>query len=252
MIREAFATALAAVLLCASHAPWAQTAGADPNVAAPFGSPVEDQRIYVHGTLEQFEVRNRGGRNDPTWDGQLWAGTDLNRLWIKSEGRVNSEGRVEDGIHEALYSRAITSFFDLQLGIRYDLDSAPSRGWAAFGIQGLAPYFLDVEATAYVSDSGHFAGRLRGTYDLLITQRLILQPDVELNFYSKSDRARDVGPGLSELDAGIRLRYEITRKLAPYLGVSYRANFGPTARFVRSHRESAEDFRFVLGFRAWF
>jgi copper resistance protein B len=247
----AFTITLAASIVLAATAARAQTA-ADTNAAAPYGvSPVDDQRIYVHGLLDQFEAR-LGGENSFRWDGQAWAGTDTNRLWLKSEGFVNGNGKVEDGTHELLYSRPISTYFDLQGGLRYDIDSGPSRRWAAFGIQGLAPQFFDVEATAYVSDSGHFAARAKASYDILLTQRLILQPEAELNLYSKADPGRGVGSGFADLDAGLRLRYEISRKFAPYIGVAYQQKFGGTATFARQEGESVRDVRFVFGIRSWF
>ncbi len=245
-----WATAFGASLLVAAGAANAQTPGADANVAAPFGPPVEDRRIYWHGLLDPFEGRI-GGENSFRWDGQAWVGTDTNRLWFKSEGTVASSGRVSDGIHEALYDRPITTYFDAQAGLRYDIDSGPSRGWAALGVQGLAPQWFDVEATAYASDAGHFAARLKTFYDLLLTQRLILQPEIELNFYSKSDPGRGVGSGLSDLDAGLRLRYEVRRKFAPYIGVVFEDKVGGTAAFARQDNESTSDVRFVFGIRSW-
>jgi copper resistance protein B len=132
------------------------------------------------------------------------------------------------------------------------LDSAATRTWAAFGVQGLSVYFFDVEATAYARDNGHYAARLKASYDLLVTNRLILQPEAELNFYSKADPGRGVGSGLSDIDAGLRLRYEISRKLAPYVGVSYSGLFGQTAQFARREGESPHQVRFVFGVRTWF
>jgi len=120
------------------------------------------------------------------------------------------------------------------------------------GIQGLAPYFFDVELTGYVSGEGHLATKLEGSYDLLLTQRLILQPQVKVNLYSKADPVRMVGAGFSDIDTGLRLRYEFSRKFAPYLGVVYEGKFGQTARFARRAGESAGDVRFVFGIRTWF
>jgi copper resistance protein B len=214
--------------------------------------PVMDNGISVHGLLDQFEGRLGGGQNAFRWDGQAWAGTDYNKLWLKSEGFALGNGRVEDGRHEFLYDRAISTYFDVQAGVRTDLDSGTSRNWAAFGIQGLAPLFFNLEATAYLSDRGHAAARLAGSYDLLITQRLILQPEVELNFYSKADPGRGVGAGLSDIDTGLRLRYEISRKFAPYIGVAYAGKFGETAHMARQAGESAGVVQFVFGIRSWF
>ena len=165
---------------------------------------------------------------------------------------VQSNGTVGDGQQQFLYSRAVTTYFDLQGGLRSDLDSRPTRNWAAFGIQGLAPYFFDLELTGFVSGQGHLAAKLQASYDLLITQRLILQPQIELNIYSKADPARLTGPGFSDIDTGLRLRYEFSRQFAPYIGVVYEGKFGQTANFVRQAGESTGDVRFVFGIRAWF
>ena len=214
--------------------------------------PVEDRRVFAHVIFNQLEGRFNGSNPEFRWDGQGWVGTDYNKLWIKSEGTLQSTGTLEDGRDEFLYDRAISTYFDLQGGLRSDLDSRPTRNWAAFGLQGLAPYFFDVELTGYVSNAGHFAARLETSYDLLITQRLILQPEMELNLYSKADPARLVGAGFSDIDTGLRLRYEFSRKFAPYLGVVYEGKFGQTANFARTAGESTGDVRFVAGLRVWF
>lgn len=242
--------ALVAGMICAGRA-GAQAPGPDQSTAASFGAAIADQRIYAHALLDQFEGRLAGASDSFRWDGQAWAGTDTNRLWLKSEGFANAGGVVGDGTHEALYDRPISTYFDLQAGVRYDIDSGPSRGWAALGIQGLTAYWFDVEATAYLSDAGHLAARLRGSYDLLITQRLILQPEIELDLYSRPDPARGTGAGLSDLDAGLRLRYEITRKLAPYLGVTYDNRYGTTATYARHAGETLDNLRLAVGIRTW-
>ena len=131
-------------------------------------------------------------------------------------------------------------------------NSRPTRNWAAFGIQGLAPYFFDLEVTGFVSGEGHLAAKLEASYDLLLTQRLILQPQVEFNVYSKADPARLVGAGFSDIDTGVRLRYEFSRKFAPYIGVVYQGKFGQTANFARQAGESTGDVRFAFGVRVWF
>jgi copper resistance protein B len=244
------AAGVGAALLVATGIAKAQTQGAEANVAAPFGSPIQDQRIYWHGLFDQFEARI-GTEDSFRWDGEAWVGTDTNRLWLKSEGTVTN-GQVGDGSHQALYDRPISTYFDVQAGIRYDIDSGPSRGWAALGIQGLAPEWFDVELTAYASDSGHFAARLETFYELLLTNRLILEPQIELNFYSKSDPGRGTGSGFSDLDAGIRLRYEHWRKVAPYIGVVFEDRFGGTAAFARRMGETVNDVRFAVGIRSWF
>ena len=213
--------------------------------------PVMDQGIYAHAILNQLEGRWNGSNSEFRWEGQGWVGTDYDKLWIKSEGTL-SNGAVDDGQQQFLYSRAVTTYFDLQGGLRSDLDSRPTRNWAAFGIQGLAPYFFDLEVTGFVSGEGHLAAKLEASYDLLLTQQLILQPQVEFNVYSKADPARLVGAGFSDIDTGLRLRYELSRKFAPYIGVVYQGKFGQTANFARQAGESTGDVRFAFGVRAWF
>jgi copper resistance protein B len=212
---------------------------------------MDDNPAFGHVLLEQFEDRTSGADHSFRYDGQGWYGTDTDKLWVKSEGLVTDRGRFEDGQHEILHDRAISTFFDLQAGLRLDADDGPTREWGAIGVQGLAPYFFDVEATAYFSDRGA-AARLKASYDLLITQVLILQPQAELNFYSDPDRERGVGSGLSDIDGGIRLRYEISRKFAPYVGASYQGKFGQAASFARQDHESTDDVRLTFGVRAWF
>ena len=228
----------------------AQHSAGGASEAAPFGSPIDDQHVWYHALAEQLE--GRFGRDDGfRWQGEAWGGTDSNRFRLKSEGETDSKGRVEDGQHEFLYARPITSFFDLQAGLRTDADSRSGRNWAALGVEGLAPLFFHVSATAYASSAGHYAAKLEGNYDLLLTQQLILQPELELNFYSKPDPARGLGDGLASLDSGLRLRYEISRKFAPYLGIAYENSFGRTAALARLTGENPSSLRFTLGLRAW-
>jgi copper resistance protein B len=230
---------------------------AAPDQPAPVGThefdqPVMDRMIFVHGILDQFEGRTDGRTPELRWSGQGWIGTDYDKFWIKTEGFRRTDGKVEDGRHEFLYSRAISTYFDLQGGLRSDLDSRRTRNWAALGIQGLAPFFFNVEGTGYVSDQGHLAARFEASYDLLLTNRLILQPEFEINVYSKSDPSRLIGAGISDIDTGLRLRYEIDRKFAPYVGVAYEGKFGQTASFARRAGESTSGVRFVFGIRSWF
>ncbi|TLU71116.1 copper resistance protein B [Lichenicoccus roseus] len=214
--------------------------------------PVMDNSIFAHVLLDQFEDRAAGNGQQFRYDGQGWIGTDTDKLWVKSEGTVGTHGQFIDGDHELLYDRAISTYFDLQGGVRMDLDSGPTRTWAALGVQGLSLYFFDLEATGYVSDRGRTAARLYASYDLLITNRLVLQPQAEMNLYSKVDPGRGVGSGLSDIDAGLRLRYEFTRKLAPYVGVTYTGYFGQAQRFARADGERVQDIRFTFGLRSWF
>lgn len=210
--------------------------------------------VVWHGLFDQLEGRTNGPDTGLRWEGEGWVGTDYHRLWFRSEGFLNEQGRVEDGDQEVLYDRPIhfLRYFDWQAGLRYDWDSAPGRLWGAVGIEGLAPGFFNVEATLYARDAGHLAGRVRGSYDLRLTNRLIAQPEMELNFYSKNDPARGVGSGLAEIDTGLRIRYEFSRKFAPYIGVVYDGKFGDTAAFARHEGALVDDVRFIFGIRVWY
>jgi copper resistance protein B len=230
-----------------------------PEVAGPtqpgapaWEPPVMDNRIYTHVLFNQLEGRSNGSGTELRWDGEGWVGTDMNRLWVKSEGFVNGS-TVSDGDHELLYDRPIPRmrYFDAQVGVREDLDSGPNRTWGAVGIEGLAPNFFDFEPTLYFSDGGNVAGRLEGSYDLLLTQRLVLQPEAELNFYNKNDPARGTGSGLSDLDTGLRIRYAISRKFAPYVGFAYTGKYGDTATYARQEGERVSSPTFVFGIRVW-
>jgi copper resistance protein B len=208
--------------------------------------------VFGHFLFNQLEGRTNDPDNGLRWDMEAWVGSDMNKLWFKSEGFVE-HGKVSDGITEALYDRPLPflKYFDAQAGVRYDLDSDPGRLWGAIGVEGLAPYFFEFAPTLYFSDRG-IAARLAGSYDLLITNRLILQPQFELNFYSEGDRRRGIGSGLSDLDTGLRLRYETSRKFAPYVGVTYAGKFGETADLTRTEGRIVDDVRFVFGIRSWY
>jgi copper resistance protein B len=233
----------AAVMLGMMGPAYPQSTDGEGQMAMPFGDPMGGPQIFSHATLDQFEERVGPGHDGLRWEGEAWAGSDSNRLWLKSEGFAGG-GQVTDGQHELLYARPASPYFDLQAGVRYDLDSLAGRGWLALGLEGLAAYNLKVSASIYASNAGHFAARATAAFDALLTQRLILQPQVELNAYTRTDSARQQSAGLSAIDAGLRLRYEISRKFAPYLGAAYTRNAFLTGT-------DAGQLRFVLGLRAW-
>ena len=214
---------------------------------------VHDDMVFAHVLFDQFEGRTNGSANQFRWDGQVWVGTDMNKLWIKSEGFVEN-ATVSDGDHEFLYDRPIprTRYFDAQAGVRADLDSDPTRVWAAVGVEGLAPYFFDLEPTFYISDGGRLAGRINASWDLFITQRWVVQPQAELNFYSKDDRARQTGSGFSDIDTGVRIRYELTRKFNPYIGWAYNGKYANSALYARQAGEATSNSTFVFGLRLWY
>ncbi len=189
--------------------------------------------------------------NSTAYDAQAWFGQDYNRLVVKAEGDV-AQGKLQEARTELLWGHAIATFWDTQLGMRYDSGVSPDRGWLAFGVQGIAPYWFEVDAAAYVGDQGRTALRLGVEYELLLTQKLILQPRIELNVYGKSDEVRGIGSGLSEAQTGLRLRYEFTRQFAPYIGIERTSKFGQTADLARADGERAGETRWVAGVRFWF
>jgi copper resistance protein B len=201
--------------------------------------------------FDQFEWRNTAEGNAAVWDAQGWYGGDYNKLWIKTEGeRVG--GTTQDARADLLWDRNFSRWWSVQAGARQDFGAGPSRTWAAIGVQGLAPYWFNTEATFYVGEQGRTAARLKTEYELLLTQRFILQPEAEANLYGKADPARQLGSGLSDLQVGLRLRYEVRREFAPYVGVVWARSFGGTADGVRASGGRVSDVQFVAGLRVWF
>ena len=198
------------------------------------------------------EAQFRNGRNGFEWDGEGWYGGDINRLWIKSEGDGAFGQSIEKAEVQALYSRAVGPYFNLQGGLRYDFKPNPSRVYATAGFEGLAPGFFDVEGALFLSNKGELLARVEGYYDQRITQRLILQPRAEVNFAAQNTRELGVGSGLSDAEVGLRLRYDIRREFAPYVGVQYRRAFGQTRQYLRDEGEDAGGWSLLTGVRVWF
>lgn len=200
---------------------------------------------------DRLEAVRADNNTSAAYDLQAWYGGSFDRAVLKAEGDIDN-GELEEGRTELLWSHSISPFWDAQLGARYDNGVGPNRGWLAVGVQGLAPYWFEVDATAYLSDEGHSALRLNAEYELLLTQKTILQPAIEANFYGKRDPERELGAGLSDVTFGIRLRYEIRREFAPYIGIEWAGKYGETADFARAAEEKTADTRAVAGVRFWF
>ena len=220
-------------------------------IPPPEDHPVHDNAIhsfFMVNRLEAFDAEEGGGLE---WEAQAWIGTDLDKIWLRSEGE-RVDGHTEAADIEVLYGRPIARWWDLVAGVRHDFEPGGSQDFAAIGVIGLAPYKFEVAATAYVGESGQTAARIEVEYETLLTNRLILQPLVEASFHGKDDARRDIGSGLSTVEAGLRLRYEITRQFAPYVGVVREKAFGRTADYRREAGEDSDDTRFVAGVRIWF
>ena len=210
-----------------------------------------DEHNFGALLIDRLERVYTDNGDTTAYDAQAWFGRDYDRLVLKAEGDV-ARGRLQEARTEALWGHAVATFWDTQLGARYDYGVGSDRGWLAFGIQGLAPYWFNVDATAYAGSRGRTALRLGAEYEMLLTQKLILQPRIEMNLYGKRDEAREIGRGLSDASAGLRLRYEFTRQIAPYVGVEWARKFGGTADFARVAGEATQNTRLVAGLRFWF
>ena len=202
--------------------------------------------------LDRLEYRAGKGGDTYHWEGEGWIGGDINRLAFKSEGEGKASGRLEHAEVQALYSRAIDPWFNLEAGVRQDFGADPDRTYVVAGIDGLAPYWFEVSAQAFLSNKGDGHLRLEASYDQRITQRLILQPAAELNFAAQDVPELGIGSGLSDVELGLRLRYEIAREFAPYAGVNWERKLGGTARMARAGGDNASVASFVMGVRFWF
>ena len=210
-----------------------------------------DMHNFYGLLVDRFE-RVRTRENSSTeYDLQAWYGRDYDRAVLKAEGEID-DGEHHELSTELLWSHAVAAYWNTQLGVRHDGGIEPSRTWLAFGVQGLAPYWFEVDITGYVGEHGRTALNVEAEYELLLTQKLVLQPRIEANTHGKRDTGRELGSGLSDLTAGVRLRYEIRREFAPYIGIERAGKFGGTADFVRAEGKPAKETRVVAGLRFWF
>jgi copper resistance protein B len=211
-----------------------------------------ERPIFTFFQTEENEYRTGGGRATYSWEAQGWVGGDYNRIWFKTQGDDIIGGKVEDAELQLLYSRAITAFLNLQMGARYDPAPTPTRGFAVFTIEGLAPYWVETNASLFVSHKGDVSARLEAEYDVLLTQRLIARPLVKLDFAAQNVEDVAIGSGLSSVELGLRLRYEIRREFAPYIGVAWERKVGRTADLTRREGEDVNNVTLILGIRFWF
>jgi copper resistance protein B len=218
----------------------------------PIPPPQMADEGYMGGLLvDRLEGAHSRDNSFNAYDLQGWLGKDYNKLVLKAEGEAEG-GKLQEARTELLWGHALATYWDTQLGLRYDSGLAPDRKWLALGVQGLAPYWFEVDAAAYIGEQGRTALRLSAEYELLLTQKLILQPRVEANFYGQQDAARELGSGLSSLVTGVRLRYEIRREFAPYVGVEWGGKFGGTADYARAAGMRTKETRVVAGVRFWY
>ncbi|QQP90353.1 copper resistance protein B [Skermanella sp. TT6] len=212
----------------------------------------EEPPILATLLIDRLEHRWRDGENSIDWEVQGWIGGDTNKAWFNAEGSKAVDGEVEEAEFQLLYSRMTSEFWDFQAGIRHDVRPRPQTTYGVVGFQGVAPYFFDVTAQLFLSEDGDLSARLEAEYDLLITQKLVLQPVAEVNVSAQRVRELHVGPGFNDVELGLRLRYEVVREFAPYVGVNWERKLGETADIARDHGEDPSDLSFVTGVRFWF
>lgn len=221
-------------------------------VSGPARAANMDDMIVTYFQADQLEYRAGDGHDVVAWDVNAWIGNDDHRLAFKSKGEDPVGKRLEKAELQFLYRRPVSDFFDINVGMRHDLRPDPDRTYAVFGLQGMAKQFVETDASLFVSETGDVSLRLEAEVDWLLTQRLVLQPKVEAEAAFSEDRRIHSGAGLNKIEAGLRLKYEIRRELAPYVGVVYERKFGSTAAFARDEGEEGDALRAVAGISFWF
>lgn len=211
---------------------------------------MDDNAAFSMLLVDQLEWSRIDSVDTLAWEAQAWFGNDYDKLWLKSEG----EGAAGDyeGRTELLWDRVIGRWWSLQAGVRNDFGEGPARTWAAVGVQGLAPQWFEIEATVYAGEQGRTALRVAAEHEVHLTQRLILQSELELTAYGQRDVQNEIGSGLSATEFGLRLRYEVRREFAPYVGAGWRRAYGNTADLLRNEDRSVDDLHFIAGLRVWF
>jgi copper resistance protein B len=244
---------------------WLLLSAAAPALAADAGAGhVPTDWPHVHeddqhfGTLlvDRLEYRADDGPDQWLWDAQGWYGGDYQRLWLKTEGRqqvADSHGEAE---LRALYGRLVAPYWDLQAGVRYDRAYGSGRdrdrSFGVLGLQGLSPYRFDTELALFLSEDGDLSARAQFEHELLLTQRLVLQPRLEINAAAQRVRSWGVGRGIDDVQLGLRLRYEIHREFAPYVGIEWVRKVGDTADLARATGQEASNLAVLTGLRLWF
>jgi copper resistance protein B len=223
-------------------------------LSLPAAAHMEDDPLLFTLNIDELEIHDAD--TDPlSWDIAAWLGKDLHKFRLQTEGERSDAG-TESAEVQALYSRAVAPYWDIQLGLRHDprlgYRSSPARDWAVVGWRGLAPYWFEIDTAFFIGEDSRTALRLKAEYEMLITQKLILSPEVEFNFYGKDDPELGIGSGLSAIEAGLRLRYEIRPEFAPYIGVDWERFYGGTEDFARTAGEAADESELILGIKAWF
>ena len=215
-----------------------------------YAAGMEDDPLVTKIMIDQLETRIVDGDDPLVLEAQAWIGYDLDKFVIKADVE-QVKNNTEELELQALYSRAVDPYWDLQIGVRQD-QKPLERNWLAIGFQGVAPYWFEIDTALFIGESSQVGLRFSAEYEWMITQRWVLSPEIEFNIHSKDDEAVGTGSGLSDSQIGIRLRYEIKREFAPYIGINWNNKYGNTATFARDEGEKVSSTQFVAGVRAWF
>jgi len=207
--------------------------------------------VHFMFVADELEWQDADAGSTLAWDLSGWAGGDIDRLAFRSEGE-RTTGHTEEAELQLLWSHAIGPWWETVAGARQDFEPGSPQTWAAFGVQGMPLYGLETEATAFIGEGGQSALRLEAEYDMLLTQRWVLQPTAELNLHGRTDESHGIGSGLSDAGVGLRLRYEISRQFAPYVGISWNRAYGNSAKLQRDEGVDTSEARLVAGIRFWF
>lgn len=250
------ATFLRCVAISFGLAGTALAQGTPSGAPADWPEPVMDEKIRAFVFVDQLEYRLNDGDDILRWEAEGWLGGDYNKLAFKTEGEYGPSSSAGDAELQLLYGRTIATFWDFQIGARQDVLYGPGpdheRTFGVIGIEGLAPYWFQVTPALFVSRNGDVSARLETTYDLLLSQRLIAQPRFEINAAAQDARQYGVERGVNDVELGMRLRYEIRREFAPYVGFNWTRKIGDTADLARREGEDVDVVGFIAGFRLWF
>lgn len=211
----------------------------------------ESDPIVAQLKFDQFEHRSTQGEDFNVIEAEAWIGKDFDKLRLKLEAEFTDDD-TESLEAQLVYSRAISAFWDIQAGYRRDIYPKPENDFLAFGFIGLAPYLFEIDAQLFIGESGQYGARLDAEYELMLTQKWVLIPEIEINAYAQDDELAGIGSGLSDIELGIRLNYFINRQFAPYIGVNWEKKFGDTADFARDEGEDSNDVQYVIGIQGWF
>lgn len=225
---------------------------AETHIPMPYHDAMDmnDEPVLHKVMIDRFEIRDTQHGQPVILEADAWFGKSLDKLWLKTDLEA-VDGELEEAQVQVLYNHAISSFWDVQAGVRRDFKPA-QRTWAALGVQGTAPYFIETDASLFLGKSGQAALNLSAEKEVMLTQKTVLIPELAIRMYAKDDHAMGVGAGLADLNLGLRLSHEVKREFAPYLGVNWSKKFGTTADMAKHHGEKTQDTQFLMGIQAWF